>query len=236
MSTVQGGWQADGGYVTNGLIFYVDASSTRSYNRFGNTGIWKDLQNNIFNGDIADNPSFDINNRGSLVFNGTSQRVTYTTQVAAINAVTNVTMEAWFQLSISDGNSRTILSKAEYGYRMQVNDGSTLTATLATYSPSLSLVSINCVTGITLNTWYHAVATYDGTNIVSYNNGQQFSTVSMPTGLYVDQLYGFSVADNSRRPGRFWAGKIPIVRVYNRALTASEVLQNYNANKNRFGL
>jgi hypothetical protein len=86
----------------------------------------------------------------------------------------------------------------------------------------------------TLNAWHHVVYTYDGSNLTIYKNGLLIGT----------NLYSGSPNTNglSLRIGRRWdnpdyfAGDIPIVRIYNRALLASEVRQNYDQLKSRFNL
>ena len=87
------------------------------------------------------------------------------------------------------------------------------------------------------NTWYNVVGTYDGFTIVQYVNGGT-NTSSSYAGTP-------STSGAGLRIGRRWDtgagvdhinGQIPIVQIYNRALSANEVLQNYNAQKSRFGL
>ena len=95
---------------------------------------------------------------------------------------------------------------------------------------------------ITTNTWYHTVYTYDGnldeTTATSYMNGVQQNTSTPNTsgtyewvGVFKNVVLGrgFTLASN-----RFFDGEIGEVRLYNRALTAAEVYQNYNATKFKY--
>ena len=82
--------------------------------------------------------------------------------------------------------------------------------------------------------YYHVVFTWDGTNVKGYLNGELgFTTaISGLTGI----RNGQSPRRIGRRSGNPLIGEMPVVKLYNQALTAAEVLQNYNAIKTRFGL
>jgi len=82
--------------------------------------------------------------------------------------------------------------------------------------------------------YYHVVFTWDGTNVKGYLNGELgFTTaISGLTGI----RNGQSPRRIGRRSGNPLIGEMPVVKLYNQALTAAEVLQNYNATKSRFGL
>ncbi len=82
--------------------------------------------------------------------------------------------------------------------------------------------------------YYHVVFTWDGTNVKGYLNSELgFTTaISGLTGI----RNGVSPRRIGRRSGNPLIGKMPIVKLYNRALTAAEVLKNFNATKSRFGL
>jgi hypothetical protein len=87
------------------------------------------------------------------------------------------------------------------------------------------------------NTWYNVVCTYNGASKIIYINGTQDATyASSVNGTNSTDKWG--VASRVQGPSglRCFKGNIPNVQVYNRALTASEVLQNYNALKSRFNL
>jgi len=98
---------------------------------------------------------------------------------------------------------------------------------------------------MTANSWRCVGITYDGTgnSSVTYlnglNTGKSRATNGSATGfiavmnnLRIGQ--GFSL--NSQTAERGFDGRVSMVQIYNRALTASEILQNYNATKGRFGL
>ena len=91
----------------------------------------------------------------------------------------------------------------------------------------------------TTNTWYHDVGTYDGVNTIwFYRNGVLLGTQTSATIGNIDSA---GVRDNLRLMRRdsnssVIGGKVAICRVYPKALSATEITQNYNATKGRFGL
>ena len=86
----------------------------------------------------------------------------------------------------------------------------------------------------TSNNWLHLVGTYDGSTAKFYVNNILEDTDSGTSGN-VNDFDGFILGrDINLSAGRVFNGKMACYKVYNRALSASEVFQNYNALKNRF--
>ena len=80
--------------------------------------------------------------------------------------------------------------------------------------------------------WVHIVGTYDGTNITLYNNGAQVDQDARTAADVTNDLVKYIGRDN--QSNRFYNDQIAQPRIYNRALTAAEVLQNYNSGKNTY--
>jgi hypothetical protein len=115
-------------------------------------------------------------------------------------------------------------------------DSSLMKATVWTYG-SYGYKEAKGTTSLATGTWYHLIAVFESnTSKKIYLNGNLEATITdsttFPTGI--DNLnigrYGRST------PGGYTNGQIAYVMVYNKALTANEVTQNYNALKSRFGL
>ena len=89
----------------------------------------------------------------------------------------------------------------------------------------------------TVGQWWHMVITIDGTTVQLYQNAVDigFEYNNGDPAFVVSTTNPFFIGNDSAGGGDF-EGDIDIVRTYNRVLTASEVLQNYNATKGRFGL
>ena len=91
-------------------------------------------------------------------------------------------------------------------------------------------------TGLSLNTWYHVVAACNITTDALYVNGEQVVSQSHYTGTTgVGTCSIGAWGAGAPTAGTNFAGKIPVVRIYHRGLTASEVKQNYNASKSKYG-
>jgi hypothetical protein len=83
----------------------------------------------------------------------------------------------------------------------------------------------------TLNQYCHLAASYDGANLRLYENGDLQATVATTHDMMTStQPLGIG------GPDRYWNGEIPVTKVYNKALTAQEVKQNYQQYKTRFNL
>jgi len=93
-----------------------------------------------------------------------------------------------------------------------------------------SYYNINMGTAV-VNEYCHLSATYDGINIRLYENGVHKTT----SGATHDMMTS-NASLGIGGPDRYWNGKIPIVKIYNKVLTPTEITQNFNAQKSRFGL
>ena len=80
--------------------------------------------------------------------------------------------------------------------------------------------------------WIHIVGNYDGTKTTLYVNGSQVDQDTIPAGTITNtnaKMIGKGASSN-----RIYSDQIAQPRIYNRALTASEVLNNYNATKDLY--
>jgi hypothetical protein len=90
-------------------------------------------------------------------------------------------------------------------------------------------------TTINAGTWGYYTATYDGTKIVIYRQGvYQGEQATTGTAVFTSTIIIGSWAAGASTYA--WQGKIDAVQLYNRALTANEVLQNFNALRGRYGI
>ncbi len=229
VSTVQGG---PNGVVTSGLILWLDTAYLRSYPGYDNT--WYDLSATSNNGTLVNGPTYSSANGGAIVFDGTNDYVSLTANPSLTN---RITLEAWVNLSSPPTKTFGWISGREQSYRL-------LYAT--------SLFSWVCST--TNNSWYttgtevnaldipatgsayQVIGTYDGQNNKIYINGQLNNTGSTISGNIASTAAAYHLFRTGASNIDYGKGNLYCNRVYNRALSASEVLQNYNATKTRFGL
>ena len=212
--------------VTSGLLLALDAADKLSYPGSGTT--WRNLASNNFNCTLTNGPTFSGANMGSIVYDGADDSGTCNLVTSDAN---NVTLEAWFKITtlpgtiiLYNGNSAT----SGYGFGHGICGATSTTLYVFFGGLNCNVVSY---AGMTTNVWYQAVytrTTTPSTSNILYINGISRSTntssnPNAPAGTT-------SIGD----PG--YPGYISIARIYNRALTATEVLQNYNATKGRYGL
>jgi hypothetical protein len=207
--------------VTANLVIDLDAGNPASYSGTGTT--WTNLVDNTDY--TISNGAFDSDNGGSIVFNGTSTFVAIGTP---LSNGTNFTKEAWVNASIVTG-ARNILSSASNVFW---NNGSTLSGGVG---GSFSLVtSSNFPTTV----WRHVLLTFDDdiNTMRLYINGVQVSENTGVAQSYVSEIERIGAHFFNGNPVSFWNGKISQVRVYSDALSAADVLENFNTNKARYGL
>jgi hypothetical protein len=176
------------------------------------------------------NASFDSN--AQMVFDGTDDRI-YTSE--DISFGNNTTWEAWVNRTSSVNSINMFMGRFLPYFGLRNND--------ILFSNSINSTQRNVYsTGFTPSngTWYHLTFTteYDGTNTTSkiYINGVLNNSGSF-TGSQTQHSQGFAIGDG-RDSGNWYPfnGKVSNVKIYDKTLTAAEVLQNFNATKSRFSL
>ena len=215
--------------VTNGLVLNLDAANKDSYPGTGTT--WTDLSGNANNGTLINGPSFSIDSGGCIDFDGIDDSVAGNKPVLSA-----VTLEYYCKLT---GNSTG-------GYPHLVMSGNTFIGFVGNTSSARFRIAINPgagyseITSDLLNpsaTFKLYSMTYDGTTVKMFVNGvQQASTMNIASTFELMtgnayQLSAVTTPSYDKAPN-----KMAAFRIYNRALSATEIAQNYNATKERFGL
>ncbi len=225
--------------VTSNLVLYFDPSNPSSYPGSGTT--ITDLSGNGRNGTMS-NISFTS---PYFTYNGTSSQISIADNAALEPGSGDWTMEVWVNQSVS-GND-VVLGKFDPG-GLTVDVSYSIRTTNTTYyaqigsgSGSGSTLFVNSTNYVgTIGSWSQIV--YVFTNVAAntlqtFVNGSSIGTVShsLPSILNTSSnLYIGSY--NNGEYSQWFDGKIGITRLYNRALTAPEVLQNYHADKSKYGL
>ena len=236
---------AFGQIVTSGLVLCLNAADKNSYPGTGTT--WTDLSGNSNNGTLTNGPTFNSGNGGSIVFDGTNDYVNCGNGSSINITGTGLTLGGWvYRTATNPANYyRRIIEKAATYPALQYSlvttpsndpagEGKLL---LDLYINNSLPVSATGSTQLQLNTWYYVTATYDGSFRRIYLNGILDGQLAT-TGNITSTVSSLAIGDYI--PGLattyVWNGRIASTQVYNRALSASEILQNYNATKTRFGL
>jgi hypothetical protein len=216
--------------ITDGLVLYYDAANSISYVSGSTT--WNDLSRNGNNGTLVNGPTFDSSNGGNIVFDGTNDYVSVSNNINP----TNITLDFFYKV-LNEGPYGYLVSNSkdlgapEKGYDFRISGR---TPIFKIWNTATSSVSGNL---ITLNQIHHISATYDGTEQKIYQNGVLVNTVSTTLGIGNPPSYNLVIGAMGFNPPVYnMNGSIYTSKIYNRALSAQEVLQNYNATKRRFGL
>lgn len=223
--------------VTNGLVLCLDAANTLSYP--GSGTVWSDLSGNSNTGTLTNGPTFNSGNGGSIVFDGTNDYVTGFSNVS-FSTTLPFSCELWFNL--------TSFSLSPYPALLQVktNTASSFiifisqTAGYTGFSigSSSSWSRIKTDNAPNTNIWNHVIVTYNGSGASTNSNYQVYLNNTQQT-LSNANLYNSTAQTNyigSTDTVTNFVGGIANVKIYNRALSAAEVQQNYEATKTRFGL
>ena len=227
-----------GKVITDGLVLFLDAGNNRSYPGTGTT--WTDLSSTAITGSLTNGPTFSSANGGSIVFDGTNDRVDVENS-NVLNPLGNFTIGCWVNptnipnvyLGIIDKYNGTF----NYGYILDMPNG-------GGGMISSSFRFVNCVQSgykeviagvqFTTGSWNHLYGVYDGTNINIYVNGTLQGTASC-SGTNVTESTSLKIGGDGVSTN-YMTGRIASVQLYNRALTADEILQNYESTRERFNL
>jgi hypothetical protein len=227
MSTLNGG---PGNIVTNGLILYLDAANSLSYVSGSTT--WNDLSSSGNNGTLTNGPTFNSANGGSIVFDGTNDYISII--LPSPISVSSFTYNVWFNADIVTDAYRTIIDFNNDNFLMTIIPS----GQLSLWNPIFNLGFAPSA-----STWYNIQVSHNNSSpYYSYINGNLVGTYSDATTTThtvcsIGVGAGFITGScGTRGPDEFFDGKISIASIYNRGLSASEVLQNYNSTKARFGL
>lgn len=213
--------------ITDGLIFYIDAANNRSYPGSGTSCL--DLSGNSNNGTLINSPSFSNN---FFTFNGSNY---ISCGNSSILQITVGSISAWF-LTISPGSSyRSIITK-QFAWGLFAQDNILVTYDWGNSAPRTT--NINVADG----QWKNVVLTFTQTvgnpsnNAIIYLNGVPVLTTTV---RHTNQNENLEISRGGSGGGgqtQFLNGSVSSAMVYNRVLSQSEILQNYNATRSRFGI
>lgn len=198
---------------------------------------WYDLSGNGNTG-IISSPTFNSANNGSFVFNGVSDYIDCGGS-ASIKPTTAITVNAWIKFVSVPSNSRILSDWHQAGVAgdrwifycsntTSVNWYMTSTVTGEIGTPE----SYTFTPGV----WVNLTGTYDGAAQTLHVNGQSFSSRVRTGTLYPGNSSQTIRIGKQAESGGYLNGNISTVQIYNRALSATEVAQNFEAMRSRYGV
>jgi hypothetical protein len=230
---------SNGDFVIDNLKLYFNPASYLSYPSSGTTVT--DLTGNSLDGTLSNitftNPYFTLNGSNSTISAPDSSLIE--------PGSGNLTVEVWVNYSVIAGSSRCVLSKtdgpnsADWGYGIRTNSSG-----LTYMEVGNGTTTLNSPTYfVTTNTWYQIVGVF--TNVASnsialYVNGVNQGTSTTHSFVSVkNTTHALSIGsfdNNIGGFGQWFNGKMGIVRIYNSALSASDVSKNFEANRATYGI
>ena len=228
-----------GGIVLSDLVLYFDPSNPSSYPGSGTT--ITDLSDSGLSGTMSNitytSPYF--------TYNGSSSQIAVSDNALLEPGSGDWTVEVWVNQSVS-GND-VVLGKFNAG-GLSANVGYSIRTTVTSFyaqygsgAGSGANLFVNSTTHAgTIGTWYQIV--YVFTNVAAntfetFVNGSSIGSVAHSLASILNTSTGLYIGSyNNGEYAQYFDGKIGITRLYSRALTSSEVLSNYNADKSKYGL
>ena len=229
--------------VTNGLVAALDAGNTKSYPGSGTT--WTDLSGIGNNGTLTNGPTYSSANGGSLVFNGSNQYVP-TSTLSNQFLTTGFTVSVWLYYIPTTANDNLIswgtgafngIANVTSSYSWEIRfEGGTIA-----FSPGIGPGGTGVANRLQYSSpsgWGSRIMCIDVTFVANglatlYENAVSRTTIDY-SGIGVSSQTNFVAV--GRGTDTYFPGRIYSTKIYNRALSAAEVSQNFNAYRGRFGI
>ncbi len=217
--------------VTNGLVLCVDAGNPRSYPGTGT--VWNDAISSGYNFTLTNGPTYSSSNLGFFNFDGVNDFA-----VSGYNSALDTqtpTVEVWVKTNATSQNGFWFEKGAVNTQYALFQEGANITWRLTTNVVSLTAPAASFMS---TSNWAQVVGTYTSGDRRIYVNGVQVANDTLAYTIPTNTS-GMSIGaygGNSGANAYWYNGALSICRVYNRALSAAEVLQNFNAIRGRYGI
>lgn len=229
--------------IQSGLVLNLDAGASTSYSGSGTT--WTDLSGQGNTGTLTNGPTYDSANGGSIVFDGSNDYVDCGSN-SVLLIPNSLTVSIWLKFPTGYGNGgwNSILAKRPFNTtNFAMNYNPTASNSFQWYysaSGSFRVLSVPLTSNFSVNTWTNICGVFSQnsttTDAFLYKNGSLLASTNLVenvapiSGKFTIGCYGdssfteFSPITTSQ------------VSIYNRALSAAEIQQNFNALRSRFGI
>jgi len=228
--------------IQDGLVLNLDAGVSSSYPGSGTS--WNNLSGTGNSGTLYGSVGYDSANGGSLVFGGRPENTDYfgITDIFNVEGVTNYSASLWIKIdSAESGIDSRFFWHGSYGVLIYKGGDNKLYFNLTTSSVpggAKTDTQVNILFSSYFDVWVNIAISYDGTIMKLYVNGDLKGSRTI-----------IGVISPLVQPSTLWLGALPLgfinfwtacnmsqVSIYNRALTAQEIQQNFNATRGRFGV
>jgi len=215
--------------VTTGLQLYLDAGNASSYSGTGTS--WNDLSGNGRNGTLTNNPTYSSADGGSIVFDGNNDFV----QCSGSLTVTAATFVTWIRRNGSQGDYDGII----YSRGTVATGLSFLGVTnKISYTWNNTVDTYSWDSGLTIPdlTWCMVAVSVTNTTATAYLCQSSGITSATNTVSHTSTVLDDIRIGQDNLASRFFNGRIAVAQIYNIALSAEQVSQNFAADRSRFGV
>ena len=217
---------------TDGLVLCLDAANPKSYPGSGTT--WTDLSGNGNNGTLTNGPTYNSANGGSIAFDGSNDYVNFPGTASGILdfGTGNFSLCCWIKPGSGISGDGIINKRSgSRGYRLDIYSSQGIR--MLVVGDAGVTVTANQI--YTVGTWYYVVGVAENNTLKLYIN----SILQTQTATYSGTLSNSGVLEIGRMDANnaySLDASVAQVSIYNRALSAAEVLQNFNALRGRYGI
>lgn len=212
--------------VRNGLLICVDPANLNSYSGSGITarGLVSEIGATLVNG-----IGFSSSNSGTFILDGSNDYING--NATSFNLTGDLSAEIWFNISATAGDWVRVIGKGDGSNRSFGFWYNPVGVFLYQRYGAAGNVGTVYGSSIQTNIWYHVIVSSSGSTHKLYLNGVDVQTQT-GAGPFLSSSSTLKVGYGEIHT--YHNGRIGLYRIYNRALTAQEVLQNYNATKKRY--
>ena len=218
--------------VTNGLVLCLDAADRNSYSGAGTK--WSNLTSTGNNGTLVNGPIFNNNNQGNIIFDGVDDYVDCTELDTSV-FTTEASLTCWLRC---DSSVPTQFQTGIFGFDASVDRSHYPWISGLGYFSTFRTSRVNVITLSSISRILPhmlTITTKGGGLWKLYQNTTLVTSVAAEATVSIDNARRFMAIRSSGDTYRF-KGSFYNFRLYNRELSADEILQNYNTMKGRFDI
>jgi hypothetical protein len=206
------------GIVQSGLVLNLDAGVSSSYPGSGTT--WTDLSGNGNTGTLTNGPTYNSANGGSLVFDGVDDYVNVGTPSISVG---KITVNAWVKINAGSLFQHIVDSQFNSWHLAILNSNRPYFYNGSAYHTGAPAINVG--------QWY-MITGVQGTTLDIYINGVLGQSIASNVNVTTYNVI-LGAWQSGSRPSN---GNIAQTQIYNRALTAQEIQQNFNATRSRYSI
>jgi hypothetical protein len=226
----------NGDFVSDNLVLYYNPASFLSYPNSGS--VIYNLVSNSLNGVMSN----VTHNQTYFIFNGSTSQINIGDSASLEPGSGDWTMEVWIKPTSLSAPGQVVLGKfdpggnsADISYAIRISNSNVR----ADFSNGVSAVVTSNYT-LSLNTWTHLVYVFNNlanNNIITYVNGSSYSTTTHSFASILNTSANLYLGSyNGGEFPQYFTGQMGIVRLYNSALSSSDVSKNFESNREIYGI